>query len=155
MTNHTEKHDFTERPASIEDAAWLWELYSTLLKPSITEQWGWDEASQYKNFSEHLPFSLFSILENNGDALAAYAVEEKNDRVYLHMLLVVSEHQSQGIGSHVMNLLKAQAEKLSLPIELSIFPANKVADFYVKNEFKLIDATNDKQVYRWSSIWLI
>jgi len=138
-----------ERPATMDDAPWLWHLYSTLLKPAITEQWGWDEVFQNRNFHTHLPYSLFSVIENNAFAVAAYAAEEKPAQLELHMLLVEPEHQIDGIGTFTLNRLKMRATKLHLPIELSIIPANSVAGFYTKNEFKLTGTTNDKHTYRW------
>lgn len=149
MTNQGTNYTLSTRPASNEDQAWLWEQYCTLLKPSITQQWGWDEALQYKNFHDHLPTSMFSIVENKDRAIAAYAAEEEKNRIYLHMLLVSSADQAQGIGSYVLGTLKIRARKISLPIELSVFNSNDVASFYLKNGFELKDSISDNQVYCW------
>jgi len=151
MEDNTQNSTLAERPATPQDALWLWEQYSELLKPSVDRQWGWDEAFQLSNFQKHLPHSLFSIVENRDSPVASYATEIKEKCIYLHMLLVVSEHQSHGVGTHVMSLIKARASEISLPIELSVIPANQVAEFYENNGFKMIEATADKQLFRWVS----
>ncbi len=110
---------------------------------------GWNEAFQLSNFQDHLPYSLFSIVEKKDSWAAADATQTDKKCVYLHMLLVVSEYQSHGVGTHVMNVIKARASEIKLPIVLSVFPANKVAGFYEKKEFKVIEATEDKQLFRW------
>ncbi len=149
MEDHTQNSTLAERPATPQDALWLWEQYSELLKPSIDRQWGWDEAFQLSNFQKHLPHSLFSIVEKRDSPVAAYATETSEKCIYLHMLLVVTEHQLLGVGTHVMSLMKARASEISLPIELSVIPANQVAEFYKKSGFKMIESTDDKQLFQW------
>ncbi len=151
MNDHTKNNTLIERAATPHDEQWLWEQYSELLKPSIDSQWGWDEAFQHSNFREHLPYSLFLIVEKRNTPVAAYAIETKEKCFYLHMLLVGSVHQSRGIGSHVMCLIKARARDSNLPIELSVIPASQVKGFYEKHGFKMIEASADKQLFRWVS----
>ena len=150
MELNDQNDSLVARPATLENELWLWEQYSQLLGPLINKQWGWDEALQRSNFLEHLPYTLFTILEKQNSKVAAFAERIEPSRIYLHMLLVVLEHQSHGVGTHVINMLKAQSRRSNLPIELSVFSANPLTKYYKKHGFKLIEATAEKQVFRWS-----
>ena len=143
------EYDLVERPASIEDERWLWRQYSELLGPSIGAQWGWDEAAQRNDFQTHLPYSLFTIIEDSSNPVACFAVEEDQTRIYLSMLLVAAEHQSSGIGTYILNRLKSRGREHNLPIELSILSANDVDGFYVMNGFRMTGVTDERKSYSW------
>ena len=150
MDLNDQNDSLVTRSATLEDELWLWEQYSQLLGPLIDKQWGWDEAFQRSKFLEHLPYTLFTILEKQNSKVAAFAERTDQNRIYLHMLLVVFEHQSHGVRTHVINLLKAQSRCSNLPIELSVFSANPLTKYYEKHGFERIEETAEKQVFRWS-----
>jgi len=141
--------DLVERRATAKDEPWLWELYSQLLKEYIDEQWGWNEQSQRTNFKKHLPYTIFTIVEKNQRPIGAYAQITEKRRLYLHMLLVVPAHQRTGVGSSVLNSLKAHAKQCNYYLELSVFSSNPVAGFYQKNGFVEVESTPDKRLFRW------
>ena len=149
MNKFTHSGLLVRRPASTQDELWLWTLYHELLKPSVSEQWGWDEQFQKANFHSHLPTTLFTIVENNGDPVAAYALRDHDTHIYLHMLLVTASQQSQSIGTWILDTLKEQVRKAGTSLELSTFPANNVDGYYLKNGFKLVETREDKTLYRW------
>lgn len=144
MHFHEFIHSLTERPAEVTDEAWLWEQYKELLKPVIKKQWGWNEEFQHTNFHRHLPYSEFKVIETGNRRIGAYSVRYNRKIIRLQMILVTTDNQKRGVGSHILKQLKVQANKDKIPIELSIFPANTVSGFYEKSGFSISDKTTEK-----------
>lgn len=148
MTSRIDLKPFQERDATTQDEQWLWRLYAELFRPIVEKQWGWVEDVQQHNFRTYLPANLFRIVSYQQSDIAAYAIEEHSDKLYLHMLLVTKEVQLNGIGSGIINQLKQQAQRKQLPIELSVIAANPASAFYEKNGFTLVEQTQDNLRYR-------
>ena len=134
----TDDTPFELRDATADDARWLWRLYAELMKPSIDVQWGWVEELQRDAFDEHLPWSAFSVVVAGGRRVGAYACERQPSRLYLHMLLVESGSQRRDIGTRVLDRLGGEADRVGLPLELSVIEANPATRFYEARGFERV-----------------
>ena len=141
----------TERNAKQSDFDWLWKTYQELLKQYIAIQWGWDELWQKENFAKHLPANKFVIVSDKGNDVAAYFVIEEDDYLYLSMILVIKPVQSKGIGTSILSKLKDRSRSLSKPLRLSVFDANPVSDFYIKNGFRIVGRKEGSNVFEYAS----
>ncbi len=125
----------SERRATDADRGWLWELYQNLLKPSISEQWGWEEKFQLNLFKTDLPVKEFIIYSKAGVDVGASLVRTEADHYYVKMLLIDNEYQRMGIGRLIMERLKTKAECNSRNVRFSVINANDVAGFYERLGF--------------------
>ena len=126
---------FLERQSTLEDKEWIWGLYEALLKEPISEQWGWDLEYQQSFFADDLAYDKFKILSAGGIDKACYVVNAEPDQFYLKMLLVDERFQQSGIGKRIIKALINLAQKMQLPIRLSVIKANPVVGFYLKQGF--------------------
>lgn len=126
------------RPATIEDFSWLWNLYVDLLKAPITSQWGWDENFQKTNFEKNLPIENFKIIKAQDQPIAAYCVDEYEDRLHLRLLLVVRSKQKSGVGKAIMEELMDSALQSNQYVTLSVIKTNPVLEFYTKLGFEVV-----------------
>ncbi|MDH5231463.1 MAG: GNAT family N-acetyltransferase [Gammaproteobacteria bacterium] len=137
-------NQMTMTQATEADETWLFDLYQRCLKSYIESTWGWDEVVQKQYFLGPLHPSLFKIISVQQQNVAVYLVKQKNDHIWLEMLLVEPAWQRKGIGSFVMEELKQQAKQQQQSIKLSVIKVNPVIGFYKKHGFTIIardDAT--------------
>lgn len=136
----------TEIQATSKDTEWLWCLYVGLLKPSITDQWGWDQKFQEERFATHLPTEKFRIITVSDTRVAAYLVNREADHHYVKMILVTGEYQNKGIGKTIIHQLKLSANTDTMPLRHSVIKANPVLGYYKKPGFTICGEDKDSTV---------
>lgn len=144
--------NLTERQAVPTDQQWLWTLYTDLLKPAISTQWGWDERLQKEMFATHLPAEDFRIITVDGNRVAAYLINKEATRHYLKMLLVTDDYQKRGIGTEIIEKLKSNAKKGNKPLRLSVIKANPVLGFYKATGFVVCGEDKDRTMLVYNDV---
>jgi GNAT superfamily N-acetyltransferase len=141
---------YSLRKGQEADKDWLYDLYSLTLRPAIEKTWGWDEAFQKASFSEHLSPEKFEILTIEGNNIGGFMLEEREDCLWLEMLLIDQAYQRRGIGSRLIRQLQREAARKNKPLKLSVLKKNPVLPFYHKLDFW--DEGEDEASYRmiWS-----
>jgi ribosomal protein S18 acetylase RimI-like enzyme len=120
----------------IIDRSNLYALYCLLLREYIETVFGWNEEFQRQRFEREYPsHKTFLIL--HGAMIAGFVVLKcESEEIHLSLLLLHPEFQSFGIGTHVMELILAQAKSLDVPVTLSCFRKNDQAmKFYARLGF--------------------
>jgi len=126
------------RHGSSNDINWLYDLFKTTLKEYIDATWGWDEVFQQEAFLANLPGENFSILESDGEPVAAYYLENREDHLWLELLLVVPEKQLEGHGQFLLRVVQTQAMQANKPLRLNVLKVNPALDFYLKQGFEVV-----------------
>ncbi len=114
-----------------EDRAWLFNLYEENLRPYIEETWGWDLTFQQNEFDTNLIPERFTIVTSRQMDVAAYLLKEKEDHLWLEMLIVDRHYQHQGIGSWIISHLAKQSQTTKSPLKLVVIKCNPALAFYL------------------------
>jgi ribosomal protein S18 acetylase RimI-like enzyme/predicted kinase len=124
------------RLATPADTPDLFELHRTAFKEHIERIWGWDEKWQKANFARECASSLTSAVRLNGRAVGYLQVRHEPHRVFLQNIALHPEFQSKGIGTALLDVVKAEATARQVPLELAVFRTNASAQrFYERHGF--------------------
>lgn len=124
------------RLATPADTPDLFELHRTAFKEHIERIWGWDEKWQKANFARECASSLTSAVRLNGRTVGYLQVRHEPHRVFLQNIALHPEFQSKGIGTTLLDVVKAEATARQVPLELAVFRTNVSAQrFYERHGF--------------------
>jgi ribosomal protein S18 acetylase RimI-like enzyme len=116
------------------------------LRSAIEKTWGWDEAFQFNEFNKHLSPDKFEIIYIADSNIGGYCLFEKDDHLWLEMLLIHPDYQHKGIGKSIMKEIQKQSATKNKPLKLSVIKTNPVRLFYEKLDFGVYDV--DKAFYQ-------
>lgn len=139
------------KPGRSSDTQWLFELFRATNRDYIDSTWGWDELLQREAFFTNLPGTQFRILEFNGKSVGGYHLANKQDHLWLEMILVDPACQRQGLGTLMMNELKERARAVGLPVRLSVLRANPALHFYTAQGFETVTEDQFSLKMQWQS----
>ena len=129
LSDHLEMHSkcgvtFRLRPAVEQDRAFLYTLHCQTMRGMIEQTWGWDEAWQQEEFRRRFTEHTASIIESDTRGIGGLLLESKSESIYIHEIQVSPEHQSQGIGSAVIQWVIVQAASRGVAVTLSVLEVN-------------------------------
>lgn len=116
--------------ATIDDMAWIYELYCQTMKPFVEETWGWDEQLQFDGINKQLGAESFELVSLSKDIVGCFCAKAKEDCLWLHLILIKPHFQRRGIGRWVMEHLQAIANELRKPLRFRAIKTNPASDFY-------------------------
>lgn len=133
-----------------KDEEWIFDLFKRTMQHYIEPIWGWDELLQKESFKTSLSINRFQILMLNGIPIGAYHISKKSDHLVLDMILVEPEFQGHSWGKYLLNKIKAEAQRLNLPVRLSVLKSNPAVNFHLKQGFAKFDSDKHsiKMVWR-------
>ena len=137
------------REATGKEKDVIFELYKRVMKSYIAEIWGWDDGWQDDDFTARFsPSGIMLVYE--GSKLVGYSqVENKNDQLFLRMMVVHSDHQRKGIGKKLLGMFVSSGEEKLINLGLEVFKLNHEAkNFYEKHGFTVIGETSASYVMR-------
>jgi GNAT superfamily N-acetyltransferase len=88
-------------------------------------------------------------LVQGAERVGYFTVEPQADALRLHHLYLRPAAQGQGIGSWVIEQVKARARQALLPITLAALRDSRANDFYRRHGFELVEAQDFDNEYRW------
>jgi ribosomal protein S18 acetylase RimI-like enzyme len=94
------------------------------MREVIEKTWGWDEAWQRTDFERRLAAYVVSIIEADDRAAGSLWLEWKPDSLYIHEVQILPEFQGNGLGTAVVQGVIEQGARQTLPVTLSVVPAN-------------------------------
>lgn len=118
------RDNWTIRPAVPSDREFLFRLHATTMRSVIEQTWGWDEEWQQNDFAERFLSVLFYVVESRAQPIGALCLEQSPDCLYIRELQLLPEQQGHGIGTAIVDMVLDEARKQSLPVKLSVVPAN-------------------------------
>ncbi len=125
------------RRAAPSDMGWLYQTFKLTMQDYIQQTWGWDELLQQHSFHDNLPAASFTIAARDGFDFGAYSVMEKNDHLWLEMVLVLPALQNQRLGSALLCHAQDGAATRGKPLRLSVLKVNPAQQFYKRHGFQV------------------
>jgi len=141
--------EITLRPATADDAGWLWQLHVATLKEYVAQTWGWDEAVQRLRFDDSYDPPGTQIVEHDGQPIGCLRVQLQPDRLCLDNIRVAPEYQNQGVGTQLIRSLQARARELGLPLELRVLRVNPARRLYERLGFVVTQSDPVRHYMRW------
>ena len=124
--------------ATLEDEPGLFELHRIAFKEHIVRIWGWDEEWQRANFVRECASAITSVVRLNDRTIGYLQVRHDPHCVYLQNIALHPEVRNKGMGTALLNELKAAAEARSVPLQLAVFKTNESARrFYERHGFRI------------------
>lgn len=130
---------------------WLYETFKTTMEGYIETTWGWNELFQQHSFHDNLPPSSFIIASVNADDVGAFSILEKNDHLWLEMIIVLPKYQSKGLGRTLLEKTQHTANEKQKPLRLSVLKLNPARDFYTHLGFH----SNDEDTWSIKMEWAL
>ena len=133
---------YTFRRAEDVDREAIYQLYRLVMRGFISDIWGWDEQWQRVDFSTHF-YPREATLAFQGGHLIGYSqVENRDDQLFIRMIVVHPHHQQRGIGKELLGSVIVSARDQSKNTGLEVFKINAVARaFYEKRGFNIVGET--------------
>ncbi|CAG8999863.1 MAG: hypothetical protein CENE_01846 [Candidatus Celerinatantimonas neptuna] len=140
--------DIKLQPVQHETMDELFEVFKCYMRPVLEDVLGWDEAFQKDGFYSYLQHEWFywMTLDDRRVGLVCHKMTE--DSVHIHLLVVFSELQRQGLATQVMRYLRDNAHRRYLPLTLSCFKTNEQAQLYQKQGS--VVTSQDEHFYKMS-----
>lgn len=139
----------TTRVAIESDRNFLWQLKQETMKEYIGKTYSWDEQNQYDWFHSNFVAAALTIVEYEGKAVGMYELTVREQILFLSRFEVTPTHQCKGIGTAVLNKLKAMAEEKAMALQLQVFNINPAKQLYLRSGFKALSSnkTHTKMEY--------
>lgn len=138
----TGSRSITLRPATQDDAEFLFALLRAALGPYVEETYGpWDEDDQRARFFASDPTGTHEIVEADGRRIGCLDVRRLDDQVKLNRVFLLPEYQNRGIGSRLISDVLAEADTAGLPVRLRVFKVNPAQRLYRRLGFAVTDDT--------------
>ncbi|EPJ43593.1 MAG: acetyltransferase, gnat family [Osedax symbiont Rs1] len=103
------------------------EIFKTYMKPIIEDAFGWDDIFQKNGFQGRLEPEWFSWILFNEEKVGLLCSRLKEDSLHIHLLIIFTQVQKQGLATLVTNKLRTEAHNQQLPLTLSCFKNNQPA----------------------------
>jgi putative acetyltransferase len=126
------------RQSTAADREYCYRLHRSALGEYVEQIWGWDEAEQRAYHESHFDAARTQIITvDGGDAGMLCVVEDEGDEVCLGLIELHPAYQGQGIGSHIVRTLLAEAESRGKTVVLEVLDVNHRAKaFYERLGFR-------------------
>ncbi len=118
----------TLRPATAQDRDWAYYVKKKTLGSYVVETWGaWYEQLQRSFFDQTFEESFVQIIDYEGQPAGMLRVERRKDEIFLSEIYILPTFQNRGIGSLLLEELKAEARSQHLPLQLTVLQVNQAA----------------------------
>jgi len=124
---------YSLRPARPEDFGFLQMTHEKTLRSYVEEIWGWNSEQQESLLRERFEPSKLQIIQVDGDDVGVLQVEQDIDTVFLANLLILPEHQRNGLGTLIINDIIKKAA--GIPVTLSVLKFNPAKQLYERLGF--------------------
>jgi ribosomal protein S18 acetylase RimI-like enzyme len=126
-------------PATDEDRAFLFGLFSLTMRNVIESTWGWNETWQLAEFDRRFAAYEVSTIRSGVERIGGLFLEATPQSLHIHEIQVMPEYQRRGIGTAVMQTIIARARAHELAVTLTVVPANSRAQrFYERLGFRVV-----------------
>ncbi|WP_374686793.1 GNAT family N-acetyltransferase [Promineifilum sp.] len=115
---------YSLRPATPEDHDFLYALNRATIREYVEPIWGWHEEWQEEYFRKKFDPQKWQVIQVDGRDAGVLVVEQRPDEVYLGLIELWPEFQGRGVGSAVVNRLKAEAHGRGQPLTLHVLKTN-------------------------------
>lgn len=114
----------------------LAELRARAMKPSLQALGRYDAKRVRARFiSTFVVHDTKKVVNESNDLVACFVLRDLSDHLYLDHLYVDPRYQGYGVGSYVMDIIKAQAREQRFAIKLGALRESLSNAFYQKQGF--------------------
>jgi ribosomal protein S18 acetylase RimI-like enzyme len=147
------------RPARLDDAGFLADVVLTATRAQGRLPDDLDEAQWRAGFAEwtigqiggDLPGSTISVIESDGERAGRLRVARDHGRIELCGIQLLPGVQGRGIGTAIIEQLKAEAAAAGVPLDLGVEKDNPGARrLYDRLGFVQVGEDDDEDKLRWS-----
>jgi predicted N-acetyltransferase YhbS len=90
------------RVATKNDKEFLWELKKAAMAEYVDAVYGWDDVIQRSFFEKGFHPDVIRVIEEDGQMIGMYELQDREDDLYLARMEVAPEWQGRGIGSGLL-----------------------------------------------------
>jgi ribosomal protein S18 acetylase RimI-like enzyme len=150
---------FTLRPVSLDDEAFLFQVYSS----TRAEEMGlvpWNDEqkqaflemqfnAQKQSYRQEFPDAEYHVILHDGVSAGRLIVDRGDERILVIDIALLPEHRSIGIGSALICDLKTEAQETGRPLRLEVENFNRAYRLYERLGFEKIDEAG----FYWRMEW--
>ncbi len=124
------------RAAAPGDREFLWWLHRETMGDYVRQTWGWDDGWQRRRFDENFDPMQLQIVEYEERAIGCISVRYPGSEIFLAVIEIAPSFQRHGIGGFVIGNVLEDADRLQLPVKLSVLKVNPVRTLYERLGFQ-------------------
>lgn len=141
---------YTLRPVTDADYEFVYMLNSSTMRPYVEPIWGWDEDIQRSAFARRWNPDNQQIIIVDGRNAGRLTLNETDELLYIAQINLLPEFQGKGIGSAVIESVKADAARTGKFVELRVLKTNPNAQrLYERLGFIVFDESDTHFWMRW------
>lgn len=118
------------RAVSQGDYDFLRALHHAALRDVVEQTWGWDDEVQDRFFADHWNPADKQIIVVDGRDVGMLSLERRPDEWFLAGIMLLPEHQNQGLGTAVIRDVLSDARASGLPVTLQALKVNRARRLY-------------------------
>jgi len=143
--------NISRRPAAIDDTDFARSVHHRAYRDVIERQYGpWDESTQDKLFAAAWSGAEHEIVLCD-DARCGYtSIENRDDAIYLHELVIDPDFQCRGIGTDILRNVIEQAILRRVPVRLRTHVTNRAKNLYRRMGFQETARTESHVLLEWN-----
>ncbi len=135
--NMENKLELNRRPAEEKDTEFARQVHHRAYHDVVVRQFGsFEEKAQDKFFESAWKGSKHEIIYANGKPCGYFSMDESENEITLHELVLLPEFQGEGIGSKILSEVIEVAKVKNIPIRLEVLKENKAGELYRRLGFK-------------------
>ena len=139
----------TLRPARSEDAEFTYQVRKAAFREYVEDLLGWDEQEERRRHAAGYRAQDFRVIQADGLEVGILRTELAEDRLHLHQLYLLPEHQGRGIGAACARIVMDEARRLRLPVHLTVIKNNaRARAFWERLGFVRHGATATHDLFR-------
>lgn len=125
------------RAACGADFAFARSVYFETMRWIIERLFGWDERREESNFAQFFKLDEVRIITADGQDVGWIQEQIEDTTINLGSFYVTPAMQRLGIGTHVLQMLLADARNRGSAITLGVVKINPAVHFYQKHGFRI------------------
>ena len=141
--------DVALRPACDADAEDLASLRVAAMRESLEKVGRFDPVRARTRFLSSFSAVHTRHIMRGGRQVGVVVIRPEGDALLLEHLYLHPSEQGNGIGSAVLNMLKAEAAVASLPIHVGALKESRSNGFYIRHGFKPLAQGEWDNYYVW------
>jgi RimJ/RimL family protein N-acetyltransferase len=133
------------RSAEESDSEFAYQTVERTMKGYALELWGkWLESAARERTTADAKAGRSQIIELGSERVGVLCIDRFDSHHQLDQLYIVPEHQRQGIGAHVLQLVLSEAQAAGLPVRLRVLRNNPARRFYERYGFRVVSESPER-----------